>query len=55
MELSRKFGNSALLRYKQVVSFYYLDLEVPKQAIDLAFVEMVMKVVGLDFEVERVE
>jgi len=35
--------------------FNYLDLEVAEQSVDLAFVEMVVRVVGLDFEVERVE
>jgi len=32
-----------------------LDLEVVEHTSNLDFVEMVMKVVGLDFEFERVE
>lgn len=35
--------------------YYYLDLEVVEQEIDLVFGEMVMKVVDLDSEVESVE
>jgi len=55
-ELSCKFGDFALPYCKEVVNFYYyLDLEVIEQAIDLVFVEMVMKVVDLDSEGELVE
>ena len=32
--------------------YYYLDLEVVEQLIDLVFVEIVMKVVDLDYEVK---
>ena len=35
--------------------YYYLDLEVVGQAIDLVFEEMVMKVVDSNCEVEFVE
>jgi len=55
VELSCKFGNFFLPFFKQALNFYYLDLEVVEQEIDLASMEMVVNVVGLDFVVERVE
>jgi len=56
MDLSCKFGNYFLTYCKQTMNFYYyLYLEVDGQVVDLVFVEMVMKVVDLNFEVERVE
>jgi len=56
MELSCKFGNYILPYCKQAVNFYYyFDLEVVGKVVYLVFVEMVLKVADLNFEVEMVE
>jgi len=47
--VSCRFGNFVLPYCKQVVNFYYyFDLEVVGEAIDLVFEEMVVKVMDLD-------
>jgi len=53
MELSSKPGNSNLLYCKQVVNFYYLDLEVVEQVVDWFFAGMMCMVIEVvDWKVE---